>query len=146
MAESQWQIDENRQWNYLPSYATGALFMLAIGLGAQWLLRVQYPKRRAAAVPDPERMAVARGLRTTAWVGTLVAIGCAAFAYFVMPRLGVWVQLIPGSMIFVAGLFVLWARRWAREGRGEVVGGRRTLSETPPIPAARRGPPPRAEA
>ncbi|MEO8483433.1 MAG: DUF2207 domain-containing protein [Acidobacteriota bacterium] len=118
MAEGQWQIDEDRQWNLLPAYASGGLFMLVIGAGTQWILRAQHPRRRTTPVPDPERLYVANGLRTTAWVGTLVAIGCSLFAYFFLPRLGHWIQLIPAGMIAVAVMFVVLARRWEREGLG----------------------------
>lgn len=118
MTEGEWQIDEDRQWNLLPAYASAALFMLVIGLGTQWILRAQHPRRRAHPEPDPERTAVARGLRTTAWVGTLVAIGCSLFAYVFLPRLGPWIQLIPAGMVVVAVMFVFLARRWSLEGLG----------------------------
>lgn len=118
MAEGQWQVDEDRQWNLLPSYVSAALFMLVIGLGTQWILRAQHPRRRLNPEADPERVVVGRGLRTTAWVGTLVAIGCSLFAYFFLPRLGPWIQLIPAGMIVVAIMFVFLGRRWEREGLG----------------------------
>jgi hypothetical protein len=119
MAEAQWQIDEDRQRNLLPAYASAGLFMIVIGLGTQWILRAQLPRRRSNPTPDPERVTVARGLRTTAWVGTMVAIGCSAFAWVFLPRLGRWIQLIPAGMIVVAVMFVWLARRWDQEGRGE---------------------------
>ena len=95
-----------------------ALFMLVIGIGTQWILRAQHPRRREHPLPDPERTGLARGLRTTAWVGTLVAIGCAMFAYLFLPRLGRWIQLIPAGMILTAIMFVMFARGWDREGAG----------------------------
>ncbi len=118
MTEGQWQVDEDRQWNLLPAYASAALFMIVIGLGTQWILRAQHPRRRESPQPDPERTLVARGLRMTAGVGTLVAIGCSLFAYLFLPRLGPWIQLIPAGMLVVAILFVWLARRWQQEGLG----------------------------
>jgi hypothetical protein len=120
MTEGQWQIDEDRQWNLLPAYACGALFMLVIGIGSLVMLNIQYPplKRSADAAAraaiDPEYLVVARGLRVTALVGTIVAIACSAFVYFALPRLGPWIQLIPGGMILTAMLFVIAAPRWTR--------------------------------
>jgi hypothetical protein len=118
MLEGQWQIDEDRQWNLLPAYACGALFMIVIGIGSLVMLKIQYPpSTRASNAPatvDPERRVVARGLRVTALVGTLVAIACSVFAYFALPRLGPWIQLIPAGMIATAILFVVAAPRWER--------------------------------
>jgi hypothetical protein len=34
--------------------------------------------------------------------------------YFALPRLGPWIQLIPGGMIVTAILFVIAAPRWER--------------------------------
>ena len=118
MTEGQWQVDEDRQRNLLPAYASAALFMLVIGIGTQWILRAQHPRRREHPLPDPERTSLARALRTTAWVGSLVAIGCAVFAYLFLPRLGPWIQLIPTGMILTAIMFVMFARGWDREGAG----------------------------
>jgi hypothetical protein len=118
MTEAQWQIDEDRQWNLLPAYACGALFMIVIGIGTLVTLKMQYPPRKrtspAPAPVDPEYRVVARGLRVTALVGTLVAIACGVFAYFVLPRLGPWIQLIPGGMIATAIMFLVAAPRWER--------------------------------
>jgi hypothetical protein len=118
MTEGQWQVDEDRQWNLLPAYACGALFMLVIGIGTLVTLRMQYPTSKKTAVApapvDPEYRVVARGLRVTALVGTLVAIACGLFAYVVLPRLGPWIQLIPGGMIATAIMFVIAAPRWER--------------------------------
>jgi hypothetical protein len=118
MTEGQWQIDEERQRNLLPAYASGGLFMLVIAVGIQWILRAQHPRRGQSVSPDPERVLVARGLRTSAGVGTLVALACSAFAYVFLPRLGPWIQLIPAGMIVAALLFVVFARRWQAEGAG----------------------------
>jgi hypothetical protein len=119
MTEGQWQIDEHRQWNLLPAYACGALFMIVIGIGTLVTLKMQYPPaKRTPAAPatpvDPEYLVVARGLRVTALVGTLVAVACGVFAYFALPRLGPWIQLIPAGMIATAIMFVIAAPRWER--------------------------------
>ncbi len=118
MTEGQWQLDEDRQWNLLPAYACGALFMIVIGVGALVTLKIQYPPlKRVADAPatrDPEYLVVARGLRVTALVGTLVAIACSVFAYVALPRLGPWIQLIPAGMIATAIMFVIAAPRWER--------------------------------
>jgi hypothetical protein len=92
--------------------------MIVIGIGTLVTLKMQYPPRKrtspAPAPVDPEYRVVARGLRVTALVGTLVAIACGVFAYFVLPRLGPWIQLIPGGMIATAIMFLVAAPRWER--------------------------------
>jgi hypothetical protein len=123
MAEPEWQGLEDRQLNYLPSYVSAALFMFVVGWGTLFLLRKQYPRRDEegapgdAVRPDPDKLMVARGLRFTAWLGAGFALGLAIVSHLSLGFLGVWLQLIPASMILVALAFALSARRWEREAR-----------------------------
>ena len=61
---------------------------------------------------DPERLSVAQGLRTTAWVGGLVGIGCSVAGQAVLARFGWWTQVIPISLLVMAVAFYLAGLRF----------------------------------
>jgi hypothetical protein len=61
---------------------------------------------------DPERLSVGTGLRTTAFVGTVVALLCALLSHLVLWRFDWWPQIVPASMIVVAILFLVFASRF----------------------------------
>lgn len=123
VAEAQWQVDEDRQLNLLPSYVTGAIFMFVVAGAALFLLRRQYVTAASGdrLVSDPqlhaERLMIGRGLRVTALVGTVLAVIFSVFCQLVLPRLGPWIQLVPASMVICAVWFVIAARRWDRDMR-----------------------------
>lgn len=118
MGEPAWQELRDRQLNYIPAYVSAALFMFVVGWGTLFLLRHQYQTGGADAnASDADRLMVARGLRFTALVGGVFAVGLSAVSWYWLAFLGQWLQLIPGSMIIVAAVFLRAAARWEREGR-----------------------------
>jgi hypothetical protein len=66
----------------------------------------------ARGLVDPERLVVAQGLRTTAWVGALIGVSCAIVAQLALGRFGWWAQTIPLSLLLVAAVFVVAGRRF----------------------------------
>lgn len=118
-----WERNRDRQREFFPAFVAAAIFFLVIGAGTLVILRLQYPRKGRAArkyavtpgeVSDADRAAVVSGLRLTALVGGLVAIACAIVAATVLSFLGPWLQVIPGSMLFVSVVFLVsapWFRR-----------------------------------
>jgi hypothetical protein len=70
LAEPLWQYEAARNEQLMPAWSSGGLFMVVIGLGAIWMLRVQFPNHRPsarAAQPAPDEVlpvpAIAQALR-----------------------------------------------------------------------------------
>jgi hypothetical protein len=59
---------------------------------------------------DRDRLAVGTGLRTTAWVGLLVALFSVAIGHFVLRRFGWWPHIVPASMSVVALSFLFFSQ------------------------------------
>ena len=115
-----WERSRDRQRQFLPALVAGAVFFFIIGAGTLIILRAQYPTSKALArsgrpgPPEAERVAAARGLVVTGIVGAAVAAGSSVLAANLLASLGVWVQIIPASMLIVAAVFVVYGPRLRR--------------------------------
>jgi hypothetical protein len=93
---------------------------------ARALAKVSRPFRKAlahdlqaAGLVDAERLAVAQGLATTAWVGAVFSLLCGAVAQVALYRFGWWPQVIPAAMLVMSGALFWFGRRfsvWSRDG------------------------------
>jgi hypothetical protein len=116
----EWQVTAELRSEFALAFVTGAAFVVVIGVGVLWLVGFQY---RQHSPVDPERLAVAQGFATTARVGALFAIACGLVAQLTLSRFGWWAQVIPLSLLAMAGAFFVAGRRFqARTDKGSAPG------------------------
>jgi len=105
-----WQVDVERAGEFMPAFVSAGLFILVTGIGILAMLRMKYP-RPAPGAMDPERLAAARDLRTTAWVVMVTGAAAWVFVASQLYRFGVWPLAVPLSMLLVGVLFLAAAAR-----------------------------------
>jgi hypothetical protein len=120
VADPVWERNLDRQRQFLPALLAAAVFFFTIGAGTLVILRAQYPSmstlaRTGRTGPSAlERQLAARGLVIAGIVGAAAAAASAAIAVLTLGFLGVWVHIIPASMLAVSAVFVLYAPRLRR--------------------------------
>lgn len=124
IAEPGWQNDRRRARDLMPAFIAGGLFLLVIGGGVVWMIRLKYPRIRARladldelTLPPAiksaliERVIVARDLgraaQATAVFGAVVWI--TARQYF--SHLDIWPLAIPAGILLSALMFQFESRR-----------------------------------
>lgn len=110
--EPAWQINEERTVDLIPAFVSGGLFVLVIGAGILWIVRLQYPRRHPAGDREDERRQVRTGLRISGWVSVVAAVVFAGVTWLTLSQFGLWPMWVPGSMFLVGVVFVLVSRRY----------------------------------
>ena len=111
VAEPAWQRDAEATRLLVPAFISGGLFIVTIGAGVLWIIRFQYPRRRADGTDERDRSVVRAGLRTTGIVSMVIAVILAGVTGFTLSRFGYWPQILPLSVFAVGGVFVVVSRR-----------------------------------
>jgi hypothetical protein len=109
MIDPTWQMNEERAADFLPAFASGALFILVIGVGIVWIVRLEHPRRRKD--DEDERRVVRRGLRMGGLASVLFSFLAAAATWWWLGSYGPWAMAIPAS-ILVVGLLLLAVSAW----------------------------------
>ncbi|MCC7008954.1 MAG: DUF2207 domain-containing protein [Acidobacteria bacterium] len=109
--EPAWQRHQVQARNLAPAFISGGLFILVIGAGVLWIIRLQYATKARDAVVA-ERAEVRRGL----WFAGLACLGLALLtaiaAHWLLGHLGPWPQALPISIFVVGAGFLVVHRRW----------------------------------
>ena len=98
-----WQRDALRARDLLPSFISGALFILVVAAGALVMIGVQYPR----ASGGPPR-AVTRGLRVAGVVTIVFGLLSVPVTEWGLGRYGRWAHAIPLSVIVSGIAFVVY--------------------------------------
>jgi hypothetical protein len=116
IVEPEWQRYTEWTTELIPAFMAGGLFILVIGAGILWIIRFQYPRRRAdgarAATDDEERRVVRAGLRTGGLAVAAFAVVLSGVVWVALGHFGAWPLALPVAMFVVGVVFVVVSPRY----------------------------------
>jgi hypothetical protein len=110
LAEPAWQFHGARAREFMPAFVSAGLFLVVVGAGVVGMVRLRHPVRLPADA-DPERPAVARGLRVSGWVTIAIALAGVPLVAATLPTFGLWPQSLPAGTFIAGVMFLLMGKR-----------------------------------
>jgi hypothetical protein len=121
-----WQYDADRARELMPAFVSGGVFLLVIGAGVVWMMRLQYGRPTGSSGDaastrrvDLERAAIVRGLRVSGLVVCLLGLASAAVIGATLEHYGPWPMSIPVGLVGTGMMLVGEGARWRRSARAQ---------------------------
>jgi hypothetical protein len=113
LSEPQWQHEAALSRQLIPAFISGGLFILVIGAGVLWIIRLEAVTRtgRRSGWRQAVPAQTAEGLYTAGLVCAAFGVIVLGVVYFTLRRYGDWSLAIPASILAVGAMFLLAGKR-----------------------------------
>lgn len=111
-AEPQWQRHRLQARFFAPAFVSAGVFILVVGAGVLWMVRMQYPRGPRTPSSERDRAEARRGFRLAGAAALGLSGLTAVAARYLLDHLGPWPLALPVSIFIVGTVFLGVSRRW----------------------------------